>query len=315
MEFEHVPVLYDEVMESLAVKPDGVYVDGTVGGGGHSSGICERLSDKGTLIAVDRDTDALEAAGNRLAEYKCNKIFIHSNYSDYEAIEEAATQASPDGKVDGILLDLGVSSFQLDNAERGFSYMQDAPLDMRMNENDLLSAYDVVNTYSEKDLARIIREYGEEKWASRIAQFIVRARAEAPIESTGALVDVIKAAIPAKARRTGPHPAKRTFQAIRIEVNDELGHLRQAVQKLPDLLAGGGRIAIITFHSLEDRIVKTEFDRRLDPCTCPKEFPVCVCGKKADVKKITRKPLTASDAELEINPRARSAKLRVIEKL
>ncbi|MBQ6315585.1 MAG: 16S rRNA (cytosine(1402)-N(4))-methyltransferase RsmH [Mogibacterium sp.] len=310
MEFEHVPVLYDEVMETLAVKPDGIYVDGTVGGGGHSSGICERLSEKGTLIAVDRDTAALEAAGKRLAEYKCNKKFIHANYSDVEAIAEAAG-----GKVDGILLDLGVSSFQLDNAERGFSYMQDAPMDMRMNEDDSFTAYDVVNTYSEKELTRIIREYGEEKWASRIAQFIVRARSESPIRTTGELTDIIKAAIPAKARRTGPHPAKRTFQAIRIEVNDELGHLREAVEKLPDLLESGGRIAIITFHSLEDRIVKQEFDRRLDPCTCPKEFPVCVCGKKADVKKVTRKPLTASDEELERNPRARSAKLRVIEKL
>lgn len=310
MEFEHIPVLYEEVMETLNIRPDGIYIDGTVGGGGHSSGICERLSEKGTLIAIDRDTDALEAAQKRLAGYKCNKKFIHANYSDYDAIAEAAGS-----KVQGILLDLGVSSFQLDNAERGFSYMQDAPMDMRMNEEDSFTAYDVVNTYSEKDLNRIIREYGEEKWASRIAQFIVRARAEEPIRTTGELTEIIKAAIPAKARRTGPHPAKRTFQAIRIEVNDELGHLRQAVQKLPDLLDSGGRIAIITFHSLEDRIVKNEFDRRLDPCTCPKEFPVCVCGKVADVKKVTRKPLTASEEELETNPRARSAKLRVIEKL
>lgn len=310
MEFEHIPVLYNEVMETLDIKPDGIYVDGTVGGGGHSSGICERLSEKGTLIAVDRDQDALDAAQKRLAEYKCNKKFIHTNYSDYEAIAEAAG-----GKVNGILLDLGVSSFQLDNAERGFSYMQDAPMDMRMNEEDSFTAYDVVNTYSEKELTRVIREYGEEKWASRISQFIVRARNESPISTTGQLTDIIKAAIPARARRTGPHPAKRTFQAIRIEVNDELGHLREAVQKLPDLLESGGRIAIITFHSLEDRIVKTEFDRRLDPCTCPKEFPVCVCGKVADVRKVTRKPLTASEEELENNPRARSAKLRVIEKL
>ncbi|MBQ3291340.1 MAG: 16S rRNA (cytosine(1402)-N(4))-methyltransferase RsmH [Mogibacterium sp.] len=310
MEFEHIPVLYNEVMETLNIKPDGIYVDGTVGGGGHSSGICERLSEKGTLIAVDRDQDALDAAQKRLAGYKCNKKFIHTNYSDYEAITEAAG-----GKVNGILLDLGVSSFQLDNAERGFSYMQDAPMDMRMNEEDSFTAYDVVNTYSEKELTRVIREYGEEKWASRISQFIVRARAESPISTTGQLTDIIKAAIPARARRTGPHPAKRTFQAIRIEVNDELGHLREAVQKLPDLLESGGRIAIITFHSLEDRIVKTEFDRRLDPCTCPKEFPVCVCGKVADVRKVTRKPLTASEEELENNPRARSAKLRVIEKL
>ena len=310
MEFEHVPVLYDEVMQALNIQPDGIYVDGTVGGGGHSSGICERLSREGTLIAVDRDNEALEAARARLAGYECNKKFIHANYSDTDVIAEAAG-----GKVQGILLDLGVSSYQLDNAERGFSYMQDAPMDMRMNEDDILTAYDVVNSYSEKDLHRIIKEYGEEKWASRIAQFIVKARSDKPVETTGELTEIIKAAIPARARRTGPHPAKRTFQAIRIEVNDELGHLRDAVRKLPDLLDSGGRIAIITFHSLEDRIVKTEFERRLDPCTCPKEFPVCVCGKVADVRKITRKPLTASEEELEINPRSRSAKLRVIEKL
>ena len=310
MEFEHVPVLYDEVMDSLAIRPDGIYVDGTVGGGGHSSGICSRLSEEGTLIAVDRDTEALRAAEARLSGYGCNKVFLHANYSETDAIAEAAG-----GKVDGILLDLGVSSYQLDNAERGFSYMHDAPMDMRMNEQDSFTAFDVVNTYPERELARIIREYGEERWASRIAQFIVRARADAPVRTTGELTEIIKAAIPAKARRTGPHPAKRTFQAIRIEVNDELGHLRTAVEKLPDLLTSGGRIAIITFHSLEDRIVKTEFDRRLNPCTCPKEFPVCVCGKVADVRKVTRRPLTASEEELETNPRARSAKLRVIEKL
>lgn len=310
MEFAHVPVLYNEVMEALNIRPDGIYVDGTVGGGGHSSGICERLSGEGTLIAVDRDTAALEAAGARLAGYECRKKFIHANYSETDVIEEAAG-----GKVSGILLDLGVSSFQLDNAERGFSYMHDAPMDMRMNEDDVLTAYDVVNSYSEKELTRIIREYGEEKWASRIARFIVRARAENPVRTTGEFTDIIKAAIPARARRTGPHPAKRTFQAIRIEVNDELGHLREAVSRLPDLLESGGRLAIITFHSLEDRIVKTEFERRLDPCTCPKEFPVCVCGKVADVRKVTRKPVAPSEEELETNPRARSAKLRVIEKL
>ena len=309
MEFEHIPVLFNEVIESLNIRPDGVYVDGTVGGGGHSSGICGRLSDAGTLIAVDRDTAALRAAEERLSGYGCTKHFLHANYSETDAIAEAAG-----GKVQGILLDLGVSSYQLDNAER-FSYMQDAPMDMRMNEDDILTAYDVVNGYSEKELTRIIREYGEEKWAARIAQFIVRARSEEPVRTTGQLTDIIKAAIPARARRTGPHPAKRTFQAIRIEVNDELGHLREAVNRLPDLLDTGGRLAIITFHSLEDRIVKTEFERRLDPCTCPKELPACVCGKKPDVRKVTRKPLTASEEELETNPRARSAKLRVIEKI
>lgn len=310
MEFKHVPVLYDEVMEALNIRADGIYIDGTVGGGGHSSGICERLSEEGTLIAVDRDTAALNAAQERLKAYKCNKKFIHANYSDVDEIASSA-----DNKVQGILLDLGVSSFQLDTAERGFSYMQDAPMDMRMNEDDALTAYEVVNNYSEKDLTRIIRDYGEENWASRIAKFIVEARTDEPITTTGQLVEIIKSAIPAKARRTGPHPAKRTFQAIRIEVNAELDHLTKAVEKLPDLLAPGGRIAIITFHSLEDRIVKNAFDKRLNPCTCPKEFPVCVCGKVADVKKVTRKPIEPSEEELEINPRARSAKLRVLEKL
>lgn len=322
MEFEHVPVLYNEVMQALNIRPDGIYIDGTVGGGGHSSGICERLGADGTLIAVDRDTAALNAAGKRLEPYECEKVFLHNNYSDYEEICEAVEQvvkqqegADKPAKVSGILLDLGVSSFQLDNAERGFSYMHDAPMDMRMNEDDPFTAYEVVNNYSEQDLTRIIRDYGEENWASRIASFIVKARKDGPIETTGQLVEIIKAAIPAKARRTGPHPAKRTFQAIRIEVNAELDHLRKAVEKLPDLLEPGGRIAIITFHSLEDRIVKTEFERRLNPCTCPKELPVCVCGKVADVKKITRKPIIPSEEELEVNPRARSAKLRVLEKL
>jgi 16S rRNA (cytosine1402-N4)-methyltransferase len=263
------------------------------------------------LIAVDRDREALTAAEMRLSGYSCEKRFIHANYSDTDVISAAASGKA----VDGILLDLGVSSYQLDNEERGFSYMHDAPMDMRMNEDDSFTAYDVVNGYSEAELSRIIKEYGEERWAVRIAQFIVKERKTEPIKSTGQLTEIIKAAIPAKARRTGPHPAKRTFQAIRIEVNDELGHLRDAVAKLPDLLSSGGRIAIITFHSLEDRIVKQEFERRLDPCTCPKEFPVCVCGKVADVKRVTRKPIVPSDEELELNPRSRSAKLRVLEKL
>ncbi|MGN0673575.1 MAG: 16S rRNA (cytosine(1402)-N(4))-methyltransferase RsmH [Anaerovoracaceae bacterium] len=310
MKFEHVPVLYNEVMDALDIKADGIYVDGTLGGGGHSSGICERLSEKGTLIGVDRDTAALEAAGERLKDYACQRVYLHTNYSDVEAIKEAAG-----GKVDGILLDLGVSSFQLDTAERGFSYMHDAPMDMRMNEDDAFTAYQVVNEYSEQELARIIKEYGEEKWASRIAKFIVSERKLKPVETTGELVEIIKKAIPAAARREGPHPAKRTFQAIRIEVNAELEHLKRALDTLPDILAPGGRLAIITFHSLEDRMVKLAFDKRLNPCTCPKEFPVCVCGKVADVKKITRKPLVAGEKELDVNPRSRSAKLRVIEKL
>lgn len=310
MKFEHVPVLYNEVMDALDIKADGIYVDGTLGGGGHSSGICERLSEKGTLIGVDRDTAALEAAGERLKDYACQRVYLHTNYSDVEAIKEAAG-----GKVDGILLDLGVSSFQLDTAERGFSYMHDAPMDMRMNEDDAFTAYQVVNEYSEQELAKIIKEYGEEKWASRIAKFIVSERKLKPVETTGELVEIIKKAIPAAARREGPHPAKRTFQAIRIEVNAELEHLKRALDTLPDILAPGGRLAIITFHSLEDRMVKVAFDKRLNPCTCPKEFPVCVCGKVADVKRITRKPLVAGEKELDVNPRSRSAKLRVIEKL
>lgn len=310
MKFEHTPVLFNEAMEALAIKADGIYVDGTAGGGGHSSGIASKLSENGLLIAVDRDREALKAAEKRLSEYSCNKILLHCNYSDTDIIENAAG-----GKVNGILLDLGVSSYQLDNPERGFSYMQDAPLDMRMDDGDSLTAYDVVNGYSKEDIARIIRDYGEENWAVRIADFVDKARREKPIESTAELTEIIKAAIPAKARRTGPHPAKRTFQAIRIEVNDELGHLREAVSRLPDLLAEGGRLAIITFHSLEDRIVKTEFERRLNPCTCPKEFPVCVCGKVADVKRVTKKPIVPGREETELNPRARSAKLRVLEKL
>ena len=305
MEFAHVPVLYNEVMEALNIRPDGIYVDGTVGGGGHSSGICERLSTEGTLIAVDRDTAALEAAGARLAGYECRKKFIHANYSETDVIEEAAG-----GKVSGILLDLGVSSFQLDNAERGFSYMHDAPMDMRMNEDDVLTAYDVVNSYREKELTRIIREYGEEKWASRIARFIVRARAENPVRTTGELTDIIKAAIPARARRTGPHPAKRTFQAIRIEVNDELGILHDAVETAAQRLKPGGHICVITFHSLEDRIVKQTLKRLATDCICPPDMPVCTCHHHA-ILKIQRHAITPGEDELEQNPRARSAKLRV----
>ena len=311
MEFKHVSVLFDECMEGLNIKPDGIYVDGTLGGGGHSSGICERLGPNGTLIGIDRDQDALNAASKRLEKYNCNKIFVQSNYSDIaQVLEELEID-----EIDGALLDLGVSSFQLDNPERGFSYMNDAPLDMRMSQDDSFTAADVVNDYDKKELTNIISKYGEERWASRIADFIVKARAEKPLESTFELVDVIKAAIPASARRTGPHPAKRTFQAIRIEVNDELGQLERAVEEFCDVLAPKGRLCIITFHSLEDRIVKDIFNQRANPCTCPKEFPVCVCGKKADIKKITGKPIVSSDEELEDNPRARSAKLRVAQKL
>ncbi|MBQ0079822.1 MAG: 16S rRNA (cytosine(1402)-N(4))-methyltransferase RsmH [Eubacterium sp.] len=310
MDFKHVPVLYNECLENLKIKPDGIYVDGTLGGGGHSHGIGERLSPKGTLIGIDRDQDAIKAAGERLKDLDCNVILVQSNYAD---IKEVLEDLDIEG-IDGALLDIGVSSYQLDNSERGFSYMQDAPLDMRMNRNESFSAYDVINDYSENRLYEIISKYGEERWAKRIAQFIVDARADGPIETTGQLVDIIKAAIPASARRDGPHPAKRTFQAIRIEVNSELDQLESAVDKYCDVLNPRGRLCIITFHSLEDRIVKEAFRDRLNPCTCPPELPVCVCGKKSDVKKVTGKPIVSCEQELEENPRARSAKLRVIEK-
>ena len=311
MEFIHKPVLFDQCMEGLDIKPDGVYADGTLGGGGHASGTCSRLSDKGVFIGIDRDRDALAAASEKLKDFSCEKKLVQSNYSEIKTVLKDLNI----DKIDGALLDLGVSSFQLDNPARGFSYMQDAPLDMRMNQQDEFTAYDVVNGYSEKELREIISRYGEERWASRIAQFIVKRRKDKPLETTFELVDAIKAAIPAAARRDGPHPAKRTFQAIRIEVNDELGQLERAIEAFCDVLAPGGRLCVITFHSLEDRIVKDIIARRMNPCTCPKEFPVCVCGKKPDIRKITGKPILPSPEELEANPRARSAKLRVAEKL
>lgn len=310
IEFAHVPVLYGECMEHLNIRPDGVYVDGTLGGGGHAYGIGERLSEKGLLIGIDRDQDAIDAAGKRLQPLRCRKRLVRSTYAE---IRDVLVNEGVAG-IDGALLDIGVSSFQLDNSERGFSYMQDAPLDMRMNRDDPMTAGDVVNGYTKGQLTEIIKNYGEERWASRIADFIVKARKDKTIETTGQLVDIIKAAIPASARREGPHPAKRTFQAIRIEVNGELDQLEKAVDEFCDVLNPGGRLCIITFHSLEDRIVKQAFQRRLNPCTCPPEFPVCVCGKVADVVKVTGKPITAGEAELEANPRSRSAKLRVIEK-
>lgn len=310
MDFKHVPVLYEECIENLCIKPDGIYVDGTLGGGGHAFGIGSKLNEKGMLIGIDRDTDALEAAGKRLSTLKCETQLMHNTYAN---IKEVLDELGVDG-IDGALLDIGVSSFQLDNKDRGFSYMHDAPLDMRMNREDGFTAYDVVNTYDKKELNDIIKKYGEEKWASRISDFIVKKRQDGPIETTGELVEIIKAAIPASARRDGPHPAKRTFQAIRIEVNGELDQIERAVDEFCDVLNPGGRLCIITFHSLEDRIVKESFNRRLDPCTCPKEFPVCVCGKVSDVVKVTGKPIVSGEDELENNPRARSAKLRVIEK-
>ncbi len=310
MDFKHVPVLYEECISNLKIKPDGIYVDGTLGGGGHSFGIGSALNEEGLLIGIDRDMDAIEAAGKRLEPLRCRKQLVQSTYADIRAVLDDLGISG----IDGALLDIGVSSFQLDNADRGFSYMQDAPLDMRMNREDDFSAYDVVNGYDKKQLTEIIRKYGEEKWASRISDFIVKERKKGDIETTGQLVEIIKAAIPAKARREGPHPAKRTFQAIRIEVNSELEQLERAIDEFCDMLNPGGRLCIITFHSLEDRIVKEAFNRRLDPCTCPKEFPVCVCGKVSDVVKVTGKPVISGEEELENNPRARSAKLRVIEK-
>ncbi len=310
MEFSHLPVLYSEAMDALAVKPDGTYLDGTLGGGGHSEGICQRLSENGTLIGVDRDKDALNAAEKRLQPYKNNKIFVQSNYADVKLILREHGISG----LDGALLDLGVSSFQLDNPERGFSYMHDAPLDMRMNADDSFTAEDVVNGYSEAELTKIIKDYGEERWAARIAQFIVKARKDKRLTSTYELVDVIKAAIPAKARREGPHPAKRTFQAIRIEVNDELGQLERSINDFIDVLSPGGRLAVISFHSLEDRIIKEAFKKRLDPCTCPPEFPVCVCGKKPKGTVLTPKPVLPSAEELSENSRAASAKLRIFER-
>ena len=311
MEFKHTSVLFEECMEGLDIRPDGIYVDGTLGGGGHSEGICKRLGEKGMLIGIDRDRDALNAAEKRLEAYPCQKVFVQSNYSD---IKDVLADLEIDS-IDGALLDLGVSSFQLDNPDRGFSYMQEAPLDMRMSQDDDFTAYDVVNTYDADELKNILFKYGEERWASRIADFIVKARKDKPIETTGQLVDIIKAAIPASARRDGPHPAKRTFQAIRIEVNDELGQLEKAVDEFCDVLSPGGRLCIITFHSLEDRIVKDIINKRINPCTCPKEFPVCVCGKVGDIKKKSNKPIAPTAEEIERNPRSRSAKLRVAEKI
>lgn len=310
MEFKHISIMAEECMKGLNIKEDGIYVDCTLGGGGHSSFILKDLSPKGRLIGIDQDMEAINAAKERLKAYE-NVTYVNDNFKNIKYI----LQNLNIDKVDGILADLGVSSYQLDNAERGFSYMNDAPLDMRMNRDERVSAYEVVNTYSEADLEKVIRDYGEEKFARRIASFIVERRKVKNIETTFELVDVIKAAIPAKARREGPHPAKRTFQAIRIEVNKELEILGKFVEDAAEMMNSQGRIAIITFHSLEDRIIKTKFRQLENPCTCPSEFPVCQCGKKPIVKIITKKPIEPADEEIEVNPRSRSAKLRVAEKL
>ena len=308
-EFHHISVLLDECIDGLNIKPDGIYVDGTLGGAGHSSQIAKRLT-TGRLIGIDRDPVALKAAGERLAPYADRVTLVHSNFCE---IAQVLKDLNVDG-VDGILLDLGVSSPQLDDGSRGFSYMADAPLDMRMNSEDTLSAYDVVNTWSYEELRRILFDYGEERYAPKIASAICKRREEKPIETTLELVDVIRGAMPAQALREKQHPAKRSFQAIRIAVNDELGSVEKVMKDAIPCLNPGGRLAVITFHSLEDRIVKTAMAGAAKGCTCPPSFPVCVCGKKPQVHVITRKPITSTGAELERNPRARSAKLRVCEK-
>ena len=309
-EFHHISVLLDECIDGLAIKPEGIYVDGTLGGAGHSSQIAKRLT-TGRLIGIDRDPVALKAAGARLAPYADRVTLVHSNFCE---IAQVLQDLNIDG-VDGILLDLGVSSPQLDDSSRGFSYMADAPLDMRMNSEDTLSAYDVVNGWSYDELKRILFDYGEERYAPKIASAICKKREEKPIETTLELVDVIRGAMPAQALREKQHPAKRSFQAIRIAVNDELGSVEKVMRDAIPCLNPGGRLAVITFHSLEDRIVKTAMAGAAKGCTCPPSFPVCVCGKKPQVQIITRKPVVSAEEELERNPRARSAKLRVCEKV
>lgn len=308
MEFHHVSVLRKESIAYLNINPEGIYVDGTMGGGGHSLEIAKRLNG-GRLIAIDQDPSAHEAARERLQPYADKVTFIKDNFGNIARILDGQCIE----KIDGMLLDIGVSSYQLDEGERGFSYQQDAPLDMRMNPEKPFSAYDVVNGYEEEALSRVIYTYGEERWAKRIAQFIVQERKDKPIETTGRLVEIIKKAVPKGARKDGPHPAKRTFQAIRIEVNSELDVLAQAIDGAAGRLKEGGRLCIITFHSLEDRIVKEAFRKLENPCICPPEFPVCVCGRKPIGKVVTKKPILPSKEELEQNPRARSAKLRVFE--
>ena len=315
MSFHHLPVLLSECLDGLSIKPTGVYLDCTLGGAGHSSEILKRLGSGGLLIGIDRDADAIEAASLRLSSVETQARFccLRGNFHDAESL---LTSAGTDRSLDGILVDLGVSSHQLDVRERGFSYHDDAPLDMRMDRSQSLGAKDIVNSWSEDELNRILRDYGEEKWARQIARVICDRRKSNPIETTGQLVGIVDAAIPKKLRSAdGSHPARRTFQALRIAVNDELDPLEGSIRSLVSLLSPGGRLCVITFHSLEDRIVKNTFRDLADPCTCPKTFPVCVCGKKPVVKLVTRKPITATPEELAQNPRSRSAGLRVLEKL
>ena len=311
MEFQHKSVLLQECIDALNIRPDGIYLDGTLGGAGHSSQIACRLTEGGRLIGVDRDRTALAAAKERLAPYADRVTLVHSNFAEIDAILDSLGIPA----VDGMLFDLGVSSPQLDDASRGFSYMADAPLDMRMDKDDALTAGEVVNAWPQGELRRILYDYGEERYAPQIVAAICRAREKAPVETTLELVDIIRSAMPAQALREKQHPAKRSFQAIRIAVNDELGAVSRMMQAAVGRLNPGGRLAVITFHSLEDRIVKSEMQQAARGCTCPPEFPVCVCGKKPLVKLVTRKPIVSGPAELEENPRARSAKLRVAEKL
>jgi 16S rRNA (cytosine1402-N4)-methyltransferase len=312
MMFEHKSVLLYETIDSLNIKPDGIYVDGTLGGGGHALEVCRRLGEHGRLIGIDQDSDAIAAATERLKEYKDKVTVVRSNY---ENIHEVLTELGID-KVDGIYLDLGVSSYQLDMPERGFTYREeDAPLDMRMDQRNPQTAADIINQYSEFDLYRIIRDYGEDKFAKNIAKHIVRVRETKPIETTGELSEIIKGAIPAKIRAVGGHPSKKTFQAIRIELNHELDVLKNSLDTMIGLLNPGGRLSIITFHSLEDRIVKTRFKDNEDPCICPPNFPVCACGRKSMGKVVTRKPIIPSEEEISENKRSKSSKLRVFERI
>jgi len=311
MEFRHKSVLLDETIKNLEIKPDGIYVDGTLGGGGHACEICKRLSNKGHFIGIDQDEAAIAAAGERLKEFGDKVCIIRSNYCNMkEQLERIGIN-----KVDGIILDLGVSSYQLDTIERGFTYREDAPLDMRMDTRQPMTARDIINEYSEMDLYRIIRDYGEDKFAKNIAKHIVRARQEKTIETTGELIDIIKAAVPMKVRAVGGHPAKKTFQAIRIELNKELEVLRDSLEDMVDLLNDRGRICIITFHSLEDRIVKNIFRNCENPCTCPSSFPICICGNIPKGKVISRKPIIPTEDEVIHNKRSKSSKLRVFERI
>lgn len=310
MEFKHKSVLLEETVNGLNIKPDGIYVDGTLGGGGHAEEVCKRLSSKGSFIGIDQDAAAIEAASARLRGFGERVTIIRSNYCDMKRrLQEIGID-----KVDGIVLDLGVSSYQLDTADRGFSYRVDAPLDMRMDTRQDMTARDIVNDYSEMDLFRIIRDYGEDKFAKNIAKHIVMEREKGPIETTGQLIEIIRHAIPMKFQKTSGHPAKRTFQAIRIELNRELDVLRESLDDMIDMLNTEGRICIITFHSLEDRIVKSAFKKNENPCTCPSHFPVCVCGNVSKGKVITRKPILPGEEELEYNSRSKSAKLRIFER-